>query len=49
MHKVEIQGVDQAVKGHPDPEVDIAAIECTGMLVEMYALSDFLIIGFCHG
>lgn len=35
VHKVEIQGVDQAVKGHPDPEVDIAAIECTGMLVDM--------------
>lgn len=35
VHKVEIQGVDQAVKGHPDPEVDIAAIECTGMLVNM--------------
>ena len=44
VHKVEIQGVDQAVKGHPDPEVDIAAIECTGMLVVIYALSDFLIM-----
>lgn len=35
VHKVEIQGVDQAVKGHPDPEVDIAAIECTGLLWNM--------------
>ena len=31
VHKVEIQGVAQAVKGHPDPEVDIAVMECTGL------------------
>ena len=35
VHKFEIQGVDQAVKGHPNPEVDIAVMECTGLLGTM--------------
>ena len=35
VHKIEIQGVDQAVKGHPNPEVDIAVMECTGLLGTM--------------
>lgn len=35
VHKIEIQGVDQAVKGHPNPKVDIAVMECTGLLGTM--------------
>lgn len=34
-HEINIQGVDQLVQGHPNPQVDIAAMECTGIFIEM--------------
>ena len=36
-HKQEfnLQGVDQIVKGHPNKNVDIAAMDCTGLFIAM--------------
>lgn len=33
--ELNIQGVDRIVKGHPNPNVDIAAMDCTGLFVTM--------------
>ena len=30
-----IQGVDQVVKGHPNPDVDIAVMDCTEIFIAM--------------
>ena len=30
-----LQDVDQAVKGHPNPDIDVAAVDCTGLFIAM--------------
>lgn len=32
---INIKGVDQTVKGHPNPDVDIAVMDCTGLFLKM--------------